>query len=105
MTRRNEEEAGGYQPEAAKMANPLPKDLYFTDSSVEVQKLRAQYDDVKCRLHTLQIPYAMLYPAKLQVVVKGEIHFFPPWTLLCSCFFLLSSFYDCFANPTAIYCT
>lgn len=43
---------------------------------MEVQKLRAQFDEVKRRLRALQVSYAMLYPAKLKVVAKGDIHFF-----------------------------
>lgn len=49
---------------------------FFPDFSVEVQKLRAQNDEGKRQLPALQIPYAMLYPTKQPVVVKGETHFF-----------------------------
>lgn len=42
---------------------------------MEVQKLRAQYTEVKGRLPNLQISYAMLYLAKLRIVAKGETLF------------------------------
>lgn len=46
--------------------------LYF---SVTVQKQSAQFIDIKRCLCTLQIQYAMLYPAKLRIVAKGETIF------------------------------
>lgn len=49
---------------------------FFPDFSVSVQKQRAQFMDIKRRLRTFQIQYAMLYPAKLQIVAKGETIFF-----------------------------
>lgn len=48
----------------------------FPDYSAEVQKLRAKFTDVKHRLNSLNLQYAMLFPAKLRVVANGEAHFF-----------------------------
>lgn len=35
-----------------------------------------QFQEVKQRLCVLQMPYAMLYPAKLRVAALGTTHFF-----------------------------
>lgn len=48
----------------------------FPDFSAEVQKQRAQFNDVKKRLRSLEIQYSMLYPARLRVVARDEVHFF-----------------------------
>ena len=48
----------------------------FPDFSAEVQKQRAQFNDVKKRLRFLELQYAMLYPARLRVVARNEVHFF-----------------------------
>lgn len=48
----------------------------FPDFSSEIQKRRMRFTDVKRRLRALELPYAMLYPAKLRVVVDGEAKFF-----------------------------
>lgn len=48
----------------------------FPDFSSEVQKRRMRFLDVKKRLRSLGLPYAMMYPAKLRVVVEGEALFF-----------------------------
>lgn len=47
----------------------------FPDFSTDVQKRRAQFTDVKKRLRALELQYAMLYPAWLQVVAKGRLIF------------------------------
>ena len=49
---------------------------FYPDFSQEVQRRRAKFLDVKRRLRNLQLPYAMLYPAKLRVVVRGQAQFF-----------------------------
>lgn len=49
--------------------------FFSPDFSVEVQKMRAQYTDVNCHLHALQLSYIMLYQAKLHAVVQGEVRF------------------------------
>lgn len=49
---------------------------FYPDFSAEIQKRRLQFQDVKRRLRTLQISYAMLYPAKLRVAALGATHFF-----------------------------
>ena len=49
---------------------------FYPDFSQEVQRRRAKFTDVKRRLRNLQLPYAMLYPAKLRVVVRGQAQFF-----------------------------
>lgn len=48
----------------------------FPDYSVEVHKQRAKFTDVKGCLRTLNLQYAMLFPAKLRIVANGETHFF-----------------------------
>lgn len=53
----------------------------FPDFSAEVQKQRAQFNDVKKRLRSLKIQYAMLYPACLRVMARDEVHFFEKPTL------------------------
>lgn len=47
----------------------------FPDFSAELQKQRAKCTDVKKR-RELNLQYAMLYPARLPVVVQGEVNFF-----------------------------
>lgn len=47
------------------------KVLPFPDFSVEVQKQRPQFTEVKKRLRALDHQYAMLYLAPLRVVAKG----------------------------------
>lgn len=51
------------------------KILLFPDFSAGKQK-RAQFTEVKKRLPSLELQYAMLYPACLRVVAKDEVHFF-----------------------------
>lgn len=48
----------------------------FPDFSAEVQRRRMQFTAVKKRFRDLQIPYAMLYPARLRVTALGQSHFF-----------------------------
>lgn len=48
----------------------------FSDFSAEGQRRRSKYADVKKRLQHLQLKYAMLYPARLWVTVRGQAHFF-----------------------------
>ena len=49
---------------------------FYPDFSAEVQRRRAKFFDVKRRLRQLQLSYAMLYPAKLRVIVEGQAQFF-----------------------------
>lgn len=49
---------------------------FYPDFSADLQKRRAQFQDVKRRLRTLELSYAMLYPAKLRVVAEDTTHFF-----------------------------
>lgn len=49
---------------------------FYPAFSVEVQRCRAKFNYVKCRLRLLQLQYIMLYPAKLHVVVRGQAQFF-----------------------------
>lgn len=49
---------------------------FYPDFSTEVQKRRMLFQDIKRRLRALQVPYAMLYPAKLRVVALGSTRFF-----------------------------
>lgn len=48
----------------------------FPDFSSEVQRKRAQYQEVKRRLRTLHLKYAMLFPARLRVEEDGKVQFF-----------------------------
>lgn len=48
----------------------------YPDFSAEVQRRRAKFIDIKKRLRNLNVPYYMLYPAKLKVVVNGNAQFF-----------------------------
>lgn len=49
---------------------------FYPDFSADLQKRRAQFQDVKRRLRTLDLSYAMLYPAKLRVVAGDTTVFF-----------------------------
>lgn len=49
---------------------------FYPDFSAEVQKRRMQFQDVKRRLRALQVPYAMLYPARLRAAALCATHFF-----------------------------
>lgn len=49
---------------------------FYLDFFAAVQKRRMQFQDVKRRLRSLQVPYSMLYPAKLRVVALGSTRFF-----------------------------
>lgn len=59
-----------------KLAIENSKISLFPDFSAELQKQRAKFMDVKRRLRDLNLPYAMLYPARLRVVALGETRFF-----------------------------
>lgn len=48
----------------------------YPDFSAATQKQRASFIHVKKRLRDLQLPYSMLYPAKLRVVDGGKVSFF-----------------------------
>lgn len=52
------------------MAKKLTEAHSFPDL---VMKQRVTFTDLK---HNLNLQYAMLFPAKLRVVAKGEAHFF-----------------------------
>lgn len=52
------------------------KVAFYPDFSVNVQKRRAQFLDVKRHLRNLGLSYAMLYPAKLRVVANDSTQFF-----------------------------
>lgn len=52
------------------------KIAFFPDFSINVQKKRAQFQDIKRRLRALGLSYAMMYPARLRVVADGKAHFF-----------------------------
>lgn len=60
--------------DALKMDNS--KISFFPDFSVEVQKQRAQFNDAKKRLKALNVQYSMLYPSRLHVVARDQVHFF-----------------------------
>lgn len=49
---------------------------FYPHFSVEVKRSRAKFNDVKRRLWFLQLSYAMLYPPKLQVTIRGQAQFF-----------------------------
>lgn len=46
------------------------------DFSAAIQKQRARFTEVKKHLRAIPVVYSMLYPAKLQVVADGSVHFF-----------------------------
>lgn len=49
---------------------------FYPDFSVEVQKQRAKFTEVKWRLFALKIKYAMLFPAKLRITDQDGAQFF-----------------------------
>lgn len=49
---------------------------FYPDFSAAVQKNRARFSEIKKRLQRVQASYAMLYPAKLRVTLRGRAHFF-----------------------------
>lgn len=49
---------------------------FFPDFTVAVQAARCEYGTVKKFLQTERIPYAMLYPARLQVGPEGNFKIF-----------------------------
>ena len=48
----------------------------FPDFSVATQKQRATFIAIKRRLRELQLPYGMLYPARLRIIYQGKAYFF-----------------------------
>lgn len=52
------------------------KIAFYPDFSADLQKRRAQFQDVKRRLRAVDLSYAMLYPAKLRVIAEDTTHFF-----------------------------
>lgn len=48
----------------------------FPIFSAELQKHHTKFQNVENRLRGLNLQYAMLYPACLWVVTRGEVHFF-----------------------------
>lgn len=49
---------------------------FYPDYSPELQRRRAGFLDIKRALRNLNIPYALLYPARLRVVASGSTQFF-----------------------------
>lgn len=45
--------------------------MFFTDLAVEVQKQRQKYNDMKRKLHQLNMGFGFLFPAKMRIVHKG----------------------------------
>lgn len=48
----------------------------FPDFSAEVQKQRAHFTNVKKHLRAFNVQYSMLYPARMRVVARDQVHFF-----------------------------
>ena len=48
----------------------------FPDFSAATQKQRATFLGIKKRLRELNLPYGMLYPARLRIIYQGKAHFF-----------------------------
>ena len=48
----------------------------YPDFTVEVQRKRSSYMEVKASLRKIGLKYAFLFLAKLRVVEAGEVHFF-----------------------------
>lgn len=51
--------------------NMGPRISFFNDYSAEVVRRRKAFDDIKARLRTMNMDYALLYPATLKVTVNG----------------------------------
>lgn len=49
---------------------------FHPEFSAGVQRKRSKFQDVKKRLLRLQLPYAMLYPARLGITARGKTPFF-----------------------------
>lgn len=49
---------------------------FFPDFTPSVQEGRRKFAGVKKKLQTQEIPYAMLYPAKLKITLQGKQHLF-----------------------------
>lgn len=50
--------------------------MFFPDLSVEVQKQRRQYNDVKLKLRALHLDFGLIFPAKMKIFHKGSRHQF-----------------------------
>lgn len=50
--------------------------MFFPDLSVEVQKQRRQYNDVKRKLHELNLDFGLIFPAKMRIMHEGRRHLF-----------------------------
>lgn len=50
--------------------------MFFPDLSVEVQKQRCQYNDVKLKLRALHLDFGLIFPAKMKIFHKGSRHQF-----------------------------
>lgn len=50
--------------------------MLFPDFSVETQRRRRSFMDVKKRLRDRELKYSMLYPSRLHVQFKGTVKFF-----------------------------
>lgn len=48
----------------------------FEDFSMEVQKKRREYHNIKNKFQALGIQYAMFFPAVLRVSSQGRVNFF-----------------------------
>ena len=46
--------------------------MFFPDLSVEVQKQRRQYNDVKLKLRELHLDFGLVFPAKMKIFHKGS---------------------------------
>lgn len=50
--------------------------MFFPDMSVEVQKKRRQYNDVKVKLRELRLDFGLIFPAKMRIFHQGNRHQF-----------------------------
>ena len=50
--------------------------MFFPDLSVEVQKQRRQYNDVKQKLRELHLDFGLIFPAKMRIFHEGSRHLF-----------------------------
>lgn len=48
----------------------------YPDFSPDLQKRRARFGEIKCKLHQMKVIYALLYPARLWVTTLGETIYF-----------------------------
>lgn len=52
------------------------KVIIFPDYTKEVQVQRRSYYSVKQKLRALDLPYRLLFPARLRVILQNKTHFF-----------------------------